>query len=60
MTLATGDDKAEPLHAVMQGPYDPKKYPAQIATRFEGEPKAVSTIWCLDKAAARLIGDAGA
>ena len=41
VTLATGDDKAEPLHAVMQGPYDPKKYPAQIATRFEGEPKAV-------------------
>jgi 6-phosphogluconolactonase len=60
VTLATGDDKAEPLRAVMRGPYDPKKYPAQIATRKEGRREAFGTVWCLDKAAARLISDAGA
>ena len=66
VTLATGDDKAEPLRNVMQGPYDPKKYPAQIATRHEGRlgakggTEAAGTMWYLDKAAARLIGEAGA
>ena len=65
ITLATGDDKAEPLLAVMRGPYDPKKYPAQIATREEGRMgaggtmEAAGTMWYLDKAAARLIGAAG-
>ena len=51
LMLAAGDDKAEPLHAVLRGPYDPKKYPAQITT-YNGE----GVIWYLDKAAARLIG----
>ena len=51
LMLAAGDDKAEPLKAVLGGPYDPKKYPAQIAT-YKGE----GVIWFLDKAAARLIG----
>jgi len=60
VTLATGDDKAEPLRDVMRGPYDPKKFPAQIATRFEGRTEAAGTMWYLDKAAARLIGDVGA
>ncbi len=32
LMLAAGDDKAEPLRAVLHEPYDPKKYPAQIAT----------------------------
>jgi 6-phosphogluconolactonase/glucosamine-6-phosphate isomerase/deaminase len=41
----------EPLKAVLRGPYDPKKYPAQITT-YHGD----GVIWYLDKAAARLIG----
>ena len=49
--LAAGDDKAEPLKAVLHQPYDPKKYPAQITT-YDGD----GVIWYLDKAAARLIG----
>jgi 6-phosphogluconolactonase len=48
LMLAAGDDKAEPLRAVLHEPYDPKKYPAQIAT-YQGE----GVIWFLDKAAAR-------
>jgi 6-phosphogluconolactonase len=51
LMLVAGDDKAEPLKAVLHAPYDPKKYPAQITT-YQGE----GAIWFLDKAAARLIG----
>jgi len=51
LMLAAGDDKAEPLLAVVSGPYDPKRYPAQITT-YNGE----GVIWFLDKPAARLIG----
>ena len=46
LMLAAGDDKAEPLKAVLREPYDPKKYPAQIAT-YDDE----GAIWFLDKAA---------
>jgi 6-phosphogluconolactonase len=48
--LIAGDDKAEPLRAVLDAPYDPKQYPAQIATR-DGQ----NVMWFLDKAAARLM-----
>jgi len=51
LMLAAGDDKAEPLQAILGEPYDPKKYPAQITT-YNGE----GVMWFLDKAAARLIG----
>jgi 6-phosphogluconolactonase len=51
LMLVAGDDKAEPLKAVLNEPYDPKKYPCQITTYY-GE----GVIWFLDKAAARLIG----
>jgi 6-phosphogluconolactonase len=51
LMLAAGDDKAEPLRNVLREPYDPKKYPSQIAT-YDGE----GVMWFLDKAAARLIG----
>ena len=47
LMLAAGSDKAEPLHSVLSEPYDPKKYPAQIAT-YGGE----GALWFLDKAAA--------
>jgi 6-phosphogluconolactonase len=46
LMLAAGADKAEPLHSVLSQPYDPKKYPAQIAT-YHG----AGAIWFLDKAA---------
>jgi 6-phosphogluconolactonase len=51
LMLVAGDDKAEPLKAVLHQPYDPKRYPAQIKT-YDGQ----GVIWYLDKAAARLIG----
>jgi 6-phosphogluconolactonase len=47
LMLAAGADKAEPLNSVLHQPYDPKKYPAQIAT-YHG----AGAIWFLDKAAA--------
>jgi 6-phosphogluconolactonase len=50
LMLVAGDDKAEPLKAVLSRPYDPIRYPAQITT-YDGE----GVIWFLDKAAARLI-----
>jgi 6-phosphogluconolactonase len=45
--LVTGADKSQALAAVLTGPYDPMRYPAQIATR---EPDAVR--WFVDAAAA--------
>jgi 6-phosphogluconolactonase len=49
--LVAGEDKAEPLHAVLHEPYDPLSYPAQIATH-QGRNQVM---WFLDEAAARLI-----
>jgi len=49
--LVAGEDKAEPLRAVLHEPYDPLSYPAQIAT-YEGRNQVM---WFLDDAAARLI-----
>lgn len=54
LMLAAGDDKAEPLRSVLREPYDPKKYPAQIAT-YEAGDDGEGVLWFLDKAAARLI-----
>jgi 6-phosphogluconolactonase len=48
--LVAGEDKAEPLHAVLTEPYNPKKYPTQIVTRSQG-----NVMWFVDKAAAREI-----
>lgn len=45
--LATGPDKAEPLKTVVYGPYDPIKYPAQIASR---DPETAA--WFVDASAA--------
>ncbi len=49
--LVAGEDKAEALRAVFYDPYEPKKYPAQIATR-EGH----GVTWFLDEKAAALLG----
>jgi len=55
LMLAAGDDKAEPLRAVLRQPYDPKRYPSQIAT-YPVDGVGERAVWFLDKAAARLIG----
>ena len=48
--LVTGSDKADALHAVLEGPYQPDEYPAQIVRPPNGE-----VIWMLDTAAAKKI-----
>ena len=49
--LATGTDKAEALHAVLEGPYEPDEYPAQFIAR---EAKG-NVAWILDAAIAKNI-----
>jgi 6-phosphogluconolactonase len=49
VVLATGADKAEALAAVLRGPYDPMKWPAQIGAR--------NVTWYLDGPASGLLGD---
>jgi 6-phosphogluconolactonase len=48
--LATGADKAETLAAVMRAPYDPSKYPAQIAALDREK-----ATWFVDEAAAARL-----
>jgi 6-phosphogluconolactonase len=48
--IAVGDDKAEPLRAVLEGTRDPERYPAQIV--------AGNRLWLVDRAAARLLATA--
>jgi len=52
VVLATGSDKAAALDAVLRGPYDALKWPAQIASRDESP-----ATWFLDRAAADLLKD---
>lgn len=47
LCLATGAEKAEALHAVLRGPFDPERTPAQIASP--------DTAWYVDASAAALI-----
>lgn len=47
MFLAAGADKAEALHAVLEGAREPERYPAQVV---EG-----NVSWWVDRAAARLL-----
>jgi 6-phosphogluconolactonase len=48
--LVAGEDKAEALHAVFEEPYNPRKYPAQLVAKSQG-----NVMWFVDKAAARQI-----
>lgn len=48
--LVAGEDKAEAVHNVFEGEYDPHKYPAQIVTHH-----GRSVVWFTDKAASRLV-----
>jgi 6-phosphogluconolactonase len=50
MFLVSGEDKAEPLRAVLEGPHDPERYPAQIV-----EGRCLRCLWMVDRAAARLL-----
>lgn len=47
---AAGEDKAEPIHQVLEGPKDPSQFPCQIATR-DGS----NAVWFLDSAAAAKL-----
>ncbi len=48
--LATGADKADALHAVIEGPFNPDEYPAQIVRPPNGE-----VTWMVDSAIAQKI-----
>lgn len=48
--LATGADKADALHAVLEGPYNPDEYPAQIVKPAHGE-----VMWMVDAAIAKNL-----
>lgn len=47
---AAGEDKAEPIHNVLEGPEDPFRFPCQIAARDFG-----NTVWFLDTPAASKL-----
>lgn len=48
--LVTGSEKADAVHAVLEGEYDPDEYPAQIVRAPDGE-----VSWMLDTAAAAKL-----
>jgi len=48
--LVTGSEKADALHAVLKGEYQPDEYPAQIVRPINGE-----VVWMLDKDAAKNL-----
>ncbi len=48
--LVAGSEKADALHAVLEGKYQPDEYPAQIVRPTNGE-----VVWMLDKAAAQKL-----
>jgi 6-phosphogluconolactonase len=48
--LVAGSEKADALHAVLEGQYQPDEYPAQIVRPTNGE-----VVWMLDKAAAQKL-----
>jgi 6-phosphogluconolactonase len=50
VVLVAGADKAEPVQRILNEPYEPKKYPAQLGLRDGG-----AVTWFLDEAAARLM-----
>jgi 6-phosphogluconolactonase len=49
--IVAGEDKAEAVRAVFNEEYDPKKYPAQIASHH-----GRGVTWFLDESAAKLVG----
>jgi 6-phosphogluconolactonase len=53
--LIGGKDKADPLHRVLQGPYDPETLPSQLI-----QPKSGKLMMLLDRDAASLLPAPGA
>ena len=50
--MVVGEDKAEAVRSVFKEEYDPKKYPAQIASHHgrgvtSSSVGGVSTMWCI-------------
>jgi 6-phosphogluconolactonase len=48
--MVTGESKADAVHAVLEGPLEPQRYPAQLIQSVSGK-----TIWYLDQAAAKKL-----
>lgn len=48
--LVTGEDKAETLRLVLQGKYQPERFPAQLIRPTNGR-----FLWLVDQAAARML-----
>jgi 6-phosphogluconolactonase len=51
--LVSGDDKASILRAVLEGPFDPDRLPAQMIQPFHGD-----LFWLIDRAASRELQNA--
>jgi len=51
--MAHGEDKASALRAVLEGPYQPRLFPAQLI-----QPKNGKVLWLVDNTAARLLANA--
>jgi 6-phosphogluconolactonase len=52
--LVSGEEKAEALRAVLEGDYQPDRFPAQIVRPEEGR-----LLWLVDRAAARCLREVG-
>ncbi|MEW6299544.1 MAG: 6-phosphogluconolactonase [Thermodesulfobacteriota bacterium] len=50
--LVSGADKAATLNAVLHGPFDPERFPAQLVRPTQG-----SVLWLVDQAAAGAVGE---
>ncbi len=50
MFMAGGQDKAQPLKAVLEGPYEPAQLPSQLIHPVNGK-----LLWLVDKSAAALL-----
>ncbi len=50
MFMAHGQDKAQPLKAVLEGPYEPAQLPSQLI-----RPQHGTLLWLVDKTAAALL-----
>lgn len=48
--LVNGEEKASALRAVLEGDYDPQRWPAQLTRKNEG-----SMIWFVDEGAASML-----
>ena len=52
--LVAGADKAPALHAVLQGEYNPGRFPAQVVRPLDGD-----VLWLVDRAAAAALKQQG-